>query len=164
MMASRKIPSPCKGEVGRAADGRGSQRFNRTPAATARARRLRSRMTDAETKLWQAVRRDKLCGLNFRRQHPIGNYVLDFYCPQIRLAVEVDGGQHSESQTRDERRTRILNQKGILVVRYWNNEVLGNFEGVLAHLTQNIQVRAEKITPSLTLPLSGGGKRKGAGA
>ena len=149
--------SPCKGEVDREAGGRGS-RFSRTRTMTVRAKRLRSNMTDAETCLWHALRRDQLNGLHFRRQHPIGPFTLDFYCPSLRLAIEIDGGQHAEQRKQaDERRTRWLAEKDIAVVRYWNNEVLGNLQGVLADLVTQIEMRAREVTPSPTLPLSGGG-------
>ena len=150
--------SPCKGEVDREAGGRGS-RFSRTRAVTARARNLRSNMTDAEARLWRALRRDQLNGLHFRRQHPIGPFTVDFYCPSLRLAVEVDGGQHAEQvKQADDRRTSWLADKGVVVVRYWNNDVLSNLEGVLSDLLRHAErlAQAEK-TPSPTLPLSGGG-------
>lgn len=150
--------SPCKGEVDREAGGRGS-RFSRTRAVTARARNLRSNMTDAEARMWRALRRDQLNGLHFRRQHPIGPFTVDFYCPSLRLAVEVDGGQHAELvKQADDSRTHWLADKGIVVVRYWNNDVLSNLEGVLSDLLRHAEglAQAEK-TPSPTLPLSGGG-------
>jgi very-short-patch-repair endonuclease len=157
---NKAITSPWKGEVGRAAAGRGS-RFSRTADMTPRARRLRSDMTEAEKKLWYALRRDQLNGLSFRRQHPVGPYVLDFYCPALRLAVELDGGQHGEDDTRsrDERRARWLASRGIEIARFWNNDVLGNLEGVLGEIAHIAKHTARRLrTPSLTLPLSGGGK------
>jgi very-short-patch-repair endonuclease len=148
--------SPCKGEVDREAVGRGS-RFSRTRTMTARAKNLRSSMTDAEARLWHALRRNQFNGLHFRRQHPVGPFTLDFYCPNLRLAIEVDGGQHAEQRKRaDERRTRWLTAKNITVVRYWNNDVLGNLPGVLADLAAHFEKRGS-VTPSPTLPLSGGG-------
>ncbi len=161
-MTKRHTPastSPCKGEVGRVAAGRGSvSRFSRTGAMTSRARRLRGNMTDAEYKLWHALRRDQLNGLHFRRQHPVGPYTLDFYCPALRLAVEVDGGQHSgQTKQADERRTHWFSDKGIAVVRFWNNDVLRNLEGVLTELAHIADERAKALTPAPTLPLSGGG-------
>lgn len=148
--------SPCKGEVDREAGGRGS-RFSRTKAVTARARRLHSNMTDAESRLWGALRRDQLSGLHFRRQHPVGPYTLDFYCPSLRLAVEVDGGLHAEQRKQaHDRRTSWLAEKGVTVVRYWNNDVLSNLAGDLLAHTERLAQAA--TTPSLTLPLSGGGK------
>ena len=153
--------SPCKGEVDREAGGWGS-RFARTKEMTARARYLRSNMTDAEQRLWRALRRDQLNGLSFRRQHPLGPYTVDFYCPQLRLVVEVDGGQHAEQRKQaDERRTQWLAEKGVTVVRYWNNEVLSNLQGVLSDLLVHVErlLQAEK-TPTPALPLSGGGRAR----
>jgi very-short-patch-repair endonuclease len=154
--------SPCKGEVDREASGRGS-RFSRTPIMTARARKFRSAMTDAESRLWRALRRDQLNGLSFRRQHPIGAYTLDFYCPNLRLAVELDGGQHAgPRKLADDRRTRRLAERGIVVLRYWNNEVLSNLPGVLSDLLAHAERLAQRVTPSPTLPLSGGGSPVGS--
>jgi len=122
---------------------------------TSRARRLRGNSTDAETKLWHALRRDQIYGLHFRRQHPLGPNTLDFYCPSLKLAIEVDGGQHAEQRKQaDEKRTRWLADNGIGVIRYWNNDVLRNLEGVLTDLLVQIE---QRLTPSPTLPLSGGG-------
>jgi very-short-patch-repair endonuclease len=132
---------------------------------TARAKNLRGNMTDAEARLWHSLRRDQLNGLHFRRQHPVGPFTLDFYCPTLRLAIEVDGGQHAEQRKRaDARRTRWLAQKDIKVVRYWNNDVLGNLPGVLADLAAKVERRRSEVTPSPTLPLSGGGSADGPAA
>jgi very-short-patch-repair endonuclease len=116
-------------------------------------------MTDAETRLWHALRRDRFNGLHFRRQHPVGPFTLDFYCPSLRLAVEVDGGQHAQQvKQADDRRTRWLAEKNVVVVRYWNNDVLSNLEGVLIDLLAHAEKLAQAApTPSPTLPLSGGG-------
>jgi very-short-patch-repair endonuclease len=163
----RRVPtSPCKGEVDREAGGRGSAlspRFSRTLTMTTRARKLRGNLTDVERKLWNSLRRDQLLGLNFRRQHPIGPYVLDFYCPAIRLAVELDGGQHTYESNRlsDDRRSRWLVENGIKVIRFWNNDVTQNLDAVLGEIARVAQVTSDRdLTPSLPLPLSGGGKRK----
>jgi very-short-patch-repair endonuclease len=151
------LTSPCKGEVDREAGGRAS-RFSRTQLMTARARKLRGNMTDAEAQLWRALRRSQLNGFQFRRQHPIGPFTLDFFCPTLRLAIEIDGGQHAVQQKRaDERRTRFLSEKNIAVIRYWNNDIFGNLPGVLADLVAAIEKRVREVTPSPTLPLSGGG-------
>ena len=174
MSAPRAPTSPCKGEhrrptaavlvqvrrceasAMREAGGRGSAvRFSRTLEVTDRARRLRKNSTDVERKLWYRLRRDQLNGLSFRRQHPVGPYILDFYCASLRFAVELDGGQHnSEPQRRkDDRRTRWLESNGIKVLRFWNNDVTGNLLGVLEEIARV----ASELTPSPTLPLSGGG-------
>ena len=150
--------SPCKREVDREAGGWGS-RFSRTKDMTARARYLRGNMTDAEQRLWRALRRDQLNGFSFRRQHPLGLYTLDFYCSRLRLAVEVNGGQHAEERKQaDDRRTQWLAEKGVTVVRYWNNEVLSNLEGVLGDLLAHTERLSQAVTtPSPALPLAGGG-------
>lgn len=94
------------------------------------ARRLRKNPTDAETRLWSRLRRKKLDGRRFRRQAPLGPYVADFVCFEARLIVEVDGGQHAE-RAADAKRTAWLEGQGHRVLRFWNNDVLGNIEGVV---------------------------------
>jgi very-short-patch-repair endonuclease len=96
------------------------------------ARRLRRDMTDAERRLWYALRDRRFAGWKFRRQASIGPYVVDFLCHAAKLIVEVDGGQHSEET--DARRTGFLEAQGYRVVRFWNNDVLQNTDGVLQAL------------------------------
>jgi len=91
---------------------------------------LRQNLTDAERKLWAALRDRQLDGVKFRRQHPLGPYVLDFFSEVHKVAIEVDGGQHADSKT-DEARTAWLRVRGCQVLRFWNNEVLHNLPGVL---------------------------------
>src|SRR3954470_1070112 len=93
-------------------------------------RRLRVNQTDAEKKLWNHIRNRQINGNKFVRQEPIGRYICDFVCREKRLVIEVDGGQHSES-ARDEVRDRYLRAQGYRVMRFWNNDVLSNTEGVL---------------------------------
>ena len=90
-------------------------------------------MTDAEQLMWHCLRQKQLGGFRFRRQHPFERFVLDFYCCEAKLAVELDGGQHNEPEAivRDTERTAFLEQHGIQVIRFWNNEVFQNLEGVL---------------------------------
>ena len=95
-----------------------------------RARRLRHDQTDAERQLWFRVRDRRLEGLKFRRQAPLGQFVVDFCCEDAHLVVEVDGGQHNEND-RDVLRTKALETMGYLVLRFWNNDVLTNINGVL---------------------------------
>jgi very-short-patch-repair endonuclease len=95
------------------------------------ARRLRVNQTDAESVLWNRIRSRQIDGHKFVRQKPIGDYVCDFVCRESLLIVEVDGGQHSESAA-DAIRDRRLAEDGYRVLRFWNNDVLGNLEGVLA--------------------------------
>src|SRR5215218_7207909 len=94
------------------------------------ARRLRVNQTDAETVLWNRIRNRQIDGHKFVRQEPIASYVCDFVCRESRLIIEVDGGQHSESAA-DVVRDRRLSEEGYKVLRFWNNDVLGNLEGVL---------------------------------
>ena len=94
------------------------------------ARRLRVNQTDAETTLWNRIRNRQIDGHKFVRQEPIGGYVCDFICRDKLLIIEVDGGQHNES-TADALRDRYLIGEGFRVLRFWNNDVLGNLEGVL---------------------------------
>ena len=98
-----------------------------------RPRRLRRDATDAERLFWSHVRDRKVEGAKFRRQWPIGKFVADFCCVEEMLVVEIDGGQHVESKQDDER-TKILKGKGYRVIRFWNNEVLENIEGVIETL------------------------------
>ena len=121
--------SPCKGED---RWGSADSRFARPPEATTRARRLRRDATKAEKKLWYLLQRGQMAGLSFRRQHPLGKYIIDFYCSPLKLAIEVDGGQHNElaHQAHDERRSQWLRGKGVTVLRFRNNDVLQNIEGV----------------------------------
>jgi len=94
-------------------------------------RKLRMTSTDAERYLWQRLRNKQILNLRFLRQYGVGNYILDFYCPMTRLAIELDGGQHAESKEQDELRTAFLGVKGITVLRFWNNDVFKNIDGVL---------------------------------
>lgn len=94
-----------------------------------KARQLRVVMTDAGRRLWSVLRGRRLHGFKFRRQHPLGPYVLDFACVEHRLVIEADGGQHADCR-RDQRRTAWLEARGWRVVRFWNNEILANTEGV----------------------------------
>lgn len=98
---------------------------------TARARLLRRRMTDAERRLWSKLRLRQVDGLRFRRQAPVGPYIVDFICLETKLIVEVDGGQHAADKEKDDERTTWLEAEGYRVVRFWNNDVLSNTEGVV---------------------------------
>ena len=92
---------------------------------------LRSNMTDAEQLLWRHLRRGQLDGFKFRRQHPFGNYILDFVCLEAKLIIEVDGGQHVANEEEDAKRSAVLNKAGFRVLRFWNHEVMGELEAVL---------------------------------
>ena len=94
------------------------------------ARQLRHNLTEAEARLWLALRDRRLAGYKFRRQYPIGGFVVDFACIKHKLIIEADGGQHNESLA-DIRRTTALEVQGWKVIRFWNNDILSNTEGVL---------------------------------
>ena len=123
--------------------------YHYTPRAKKFARQLRGGLTDAEQKLWYILRRKQLRGHRFRRQFPIGNYIIDFYCPKRRLAIEIDGGQHNvEQHLYDVERTRFLGKQSIRVIRFWNNDVLQNISGVIDVIFSAL----ERETPSSTSP------------
>ena len=121
--------------------------------AVSRARRLRSEMTETEKRLWQLLRSRQTEGYRFRRQVPIGAFIADFVCHAARLIVEIDGGQHDLSSEAEARRTRFLEGEGYRILRFWNNEVLANPEGVRSVITGNLH----QVTPTHTLPHHGGG-------
>ncbi len=99
-----------------------------------KARQLRKNSTDAERKLWQHLRSRQFGRWKFRRQFPVGQYIVDFVCIDLKLIVEIDGSQHAEQIIYDSKRTSFLQSKGYRVVRFWNNEVLENISGVLETL------------------------------
>ena len=105
------------------------------------ARRLRAEATDAEGLLWLMLRDRRFGGFKFRRQAPVAPYILDFYCSQARAAVELDGGQHAQTAhvVADEARSAYLAKRGIRVVRFCNDEVLRNPEGVTERLWAALQ-------------------------
>lgn len=102
------------------------------------AQSLRKNQTEAERIFWNAVRDKRLQGYKFRRQFPVGPYYADFACLEAMLIVEIDGGQHSENK-KDEIRTARLEKEGYAVLRFWNNDVLENIEGVLHTLLQQLE-------------------------
>lgn len=109
------------------------------------ARRLRSEPTDAEIKLWRALRMGQLAGRRFRRQHPVDRFVLDFACPSLKLAIELDGGQHLERAERDQLRTRRFNELGYVVLRFWNDDVLIRTEAVLEQILLAVERRKAEL-------------------
>jgi len=106
-----------------------------------RARMLRHNQTEAEKRLWTAIRRQAL-GHRFRRQHPIGPYVVDFVCLERKFVVEIDGGQHAGSES-DAVRDEWLKTNGYDVRRFWNNEVIDNLEGVLLTICSALEGKCE---------------------
>ena len=119
------------------------------------ARDLRSRMTDAEALLWMLLRNRRIAGAKFRRQHPAGRYILDFYCEEKKLGIELDGGQHGEAVKYDQQRDDWLHAQGIQVLRFWNNQMLAETEAVMEaiYLALN-QKNSNQGTP---LPQAGEG-------
>ncbi|MGB7876718.1 MAG: endonuclease domain-containing protein [Anaerolineales bacterium] len=102
-----------------------------TPKVFKHAKELRRNQTEAEAKLWSRLRNHQLKGSGFRRQHAIGNYVVDFCAPRKKLIIELDGSQHLEQEEYDDERTESLESKGYRVLRFWNNEVIKDIDGVL---------------------------------
>ncbi len=102
------------------------------------AKLLRHEMTDAERVLWREVRAHRFAGFKFKRQEPLGLYVVDFVCYEARLIVELDGGQHAMQQEADAERTRWLETRGFRVVRFWNNDVLKNIAGVMQEIEKKL--------------------------
>lgn len=129
MRRKRKIyPSPLVGEGGSAPALPGEGALLKY-----RARQMRREPTDAEKKLWYALRDRRFASWKFRRQVPQGSYIADFLCFEAKLVIEVDGGQHSENRS-DEIRDTWLRKKGYTIQRFWNSDVLTNLEGVLAQI------------------------------
>ena len=100
------------------------------------AKSMRSSMTDAELKFWNAIRGNRLMDMKFRRQLPVAGYIVDFACPSHKLIVELDGSQHGlpENAEADLRRTQALEQLGWTVLRFWNDDVLKDIDGVCKHI------------------------------
>ena len=152
MSSANQFPSPS----GRGARGEGrTHKLALPPDMLAFARTLRKGQTSAESVLWYLLRGRRLLGFKFRRQYPFPPYVLDFYCDELRLAVELDGGQHNADgeAARDERRDQYIRGRGIEVVRYWNHDVLLRTEAVLEDLLEHLSL---KPCPSPLTPLPEG--------
>ena len=162
------LPSPQPSPTGRGGTGRGlasplpegegSQRPGEgkkqiPPDLLEFARNLRKEQTEAEHLLWALLRDRRFLGFKFRRQHPVDPYVLDFYCHEASLGIELDGGQHNEpeNEAHDRKRTEFLAQKGIRVLRFWNNEVFSETEGILRSIY-------DALTPALSRRERGNGR------
>ena len=100
------------------------------------ARKLRADPTEAEKRLWSRLRGQQM-GAKFTRQFPLGNFVVDFACRTLRIAIELDGGQHADNVA-DDVRTRVIEAHGYRLIRFWNNDVLANTDGVLTEIHQEI--------------------------
>ena len=121
--------------------------------AYGRARTLRQNLTEAERRVWQILRSRQMKGYKFRRQVPIGCYIADFVCHEARLIVEIDGGQHDRSSPQEQERSRFLENEGYRVLRFRNNEVPANLDGIHTAIADELG----RVTPTQTLPHRGGG-------
>ena len=115
-----------------------TKHFNR-PEQTPRRRELRSSLSTAEAALWTKLSRRQFLGSKFRRQYGADNFVIDFYCPELKLAIEVDGSQHFERQAYDAKRQQVIEQYGITFIRVSSFEVCKNMDGVLEYISNLIQ-------------------------
>ena len=107
---------------------------------TEKARILRKNMTKQERILWTFLRKKNINNLKFRRQYPIGNYIVDFICNEKKLIIEIDGGQHNENKniTYDQERTKYIESKGYKVIRFWNNDIDNNIEEVYLDILKHM--------------------------
>jgi very-short-patch-repair endonuclease len=121
------------------------------------ARHLRSRQTEAEKLVWKYLRARQLEGFKFRRQQPIDKFIVDFICLELRIIIEIDGGQHSIDKEIDAGRDNYLRNAGFKILRFWNHEVLENISGVIETIRNQCLVH-----PPLTPPVKGGGKESGS--
>jgi len=121
------------------------------------AKALRSNMTNAESILWSELRNRRFQGVKFRRQYPIGIYIVDFICLDLKLVIEVDGGQHLNNSD-DQQRDSWLCSQGFEIIRIWNNELLQSKDAVLEMLRNNIDARMLNQPPHPTLSRKGRGK------
>jgi very-short-patch-repair endonuclease len=119
------------------------------------AKSLRSNQTDTEQKLWYHLRAHRFMGRKFKRQKPIGRYVVDFVCVEEKLIIELDGGQHAENVEYDRVRDSWLRSEGYTVLRFWNNEMMNEMEGVLERI--RLALIQETLSPSPS-PVSGRGE------
>ncbi len=105
-----------------------------------RRRDLRKNQTEAERLFWEKVRCERFFGLKFKRQYSVGSYILDFYCREKNLAIEIDGSQHIKNADYDKERTLYLENFGLTVLRFWNNEVMNNMDGVLEAIRIKLEI------------------------
>lgn len=129
-----------------------------------RAKQLRRAMTPAETLLWRYLKANRIDGLGFRRQMPLGNYIADFACMSARLIVELDGQSHDfdAQQKADEKRDAFFVAEGFRVVRFSNQDVMSNLEGAVEAIRLAASSGASGLPPSLKLPHKGGGNKEAA--
>ena len=137
--------------------GEGARRIMRQPNSVTtlreQARVLRRNQTEAERNMWSKLRARRLLGLKFRRQQRLGPYIVDFCCQEIKLVIEIDGGQHNSNINPDTKRSNLLTQEGYSLLRFWNDEIFTNSDGVLE------RIRERCITLLRPSPLRGRGLR-----
>src|SRR5262249_46601707 len=117
------------------------------------ARRLRRSQTDAERRLWFRLRDRRLAGWKFKRQAQIDRFVVDFFCADAKLIVELDGGQHDQERERDADRTRVLEAMGYLVLRFWNHDVMRKVDGVLEEILSTVSQHTSEPPHPTPLPV-----------
>jgi len=118
-----------------------------------RARALRRELTPAERLLWSQLRNGRLAGFKFRRQMWLCGYIADFACPEAKLIVEADGSQHGEAEQYDERRSEAFTHEGFRTLRFWNNDIIENLDGVLTQIRVALPSPSHPATPGGPLPL-----------
>ncbi|GAA5165983.1 endonuclease domain-containing protein [Viridibacterium curvum] len=123
------------------------------PQQIDRAKTLRRDQTPAEQQLWYHLRAHRFAGLKFKRQKPVGPFIVDFACVEKMLVIEIDGGQHQDAAAYDAARDRWLAKEGFTVLRFWNNEVMNQLEDVL----EKIRLTVEQPSPPTPLPQAGEG-------
>ena len=134
--SANSVPPPSAGE-GQPSRSGGRER-GREEVLRQRAKQMRSEPTPAEHRLWQILRAKRLAGYKFKRQLPIDSYIVDFACPARRLIIEADGGQHSAT-ARDRHRDEYLQAQGFRILRFWNNDIFENEEGVLTSILNALE-------------------------
>ncbi len=161
----RQSPSPLGGGV-RGEGDKGKKEFLHNPPIPDEllelVRELRRNATDAEKLMWELLRNRAIHNAKFRRQHPLKGYILDFYCHKAKLAIELDGSQYRESSqiVHDEERTKILNDEGILILRFWNKDVLNKTTVVVQTIWEELDASLHSLIPSPS-PLGGRGGDEG---
>ena len=158
--ANKQNLAPLPSPIGRGAGGEGAHKLPMPESVRAFARKLRQEQTDVESLMWGLLRDRRLGGTKFRRQHPVKSYVLDFYCEEAKLAIELDGGQHADAAAHDDQRSAFLKSQGIEVLRFWNNEFLEQTEAVLEKIWMELDARGlidvTQLAPSPLAPLPKG--------
>ncbi len=152
-------PRPCARKSRKSHGGKGE--WGMKIELTDTARSLRARSTEAERKLWSRLRDWRLMGFKFNRQAPRGRYILDFLCVEGGLAVEVDGSHHADRRSEaDRRRTAELEQDGLVVLRFWNGDILRNIDGVLTLIAEALSQRCSPSPGAQSAPSSPRGERR----